>query len=214
MRKLIIVIGLVACFFSFYGLGAYLKTYPLAPRGTLTLPPLTKQQLPITVPSARKFPPQQASAPGHAPKAHAKSIEEDKGAELVENLQGRRLDPFSRLQESVERRFSAEYPRNEVEATKEAANRLAVLQAMSQYSRQVTSRTELQTLTQFYEKVGSNEAENPAVRRESWRNLLQTIGQRDEDERLKIYARAGRFLSSATRPANEMLEEIFREGKR
>lgn len=216
MRKLIILLGLFGCFFCFYGLGAYLKTYPFSPGGTLyPLPSITtihKQSSSVTVPpSSIPLPSQQAKAPAQA-KPLAKAIEEDKGSALIERLQAGRLEPFSRMQESLERRFASEYPRQEQAALSEAASRMSILQAMSQYSKHALSVTELQSLAQFYQQKGEDADENPAVRRESWRNLLQIAGHFEESEYQKILSRAGRHLASASQEPNELLEEIFRAG--
>ncbi len=214
MRKLIIILGFLGCFFCFYGLGAYLKTNPLS-RGIKTSPaPSMVSQQSITVPlPSRHISPQQAKSATPA-KHLAKVIEEDKGIELVRNLQATRLEPFSRLQESMQRRFASAYPRQEHAALKEAANRVAILQAMNQYKQQAATPSEVQALAQIYQQIADDEAEHPAVRRESLRNLLQMMGRVDEDERMKVLARAGasRFLSSASRSANELLEELFKAG--
>ncbi len=212
MRKLIIIAGFFGCFFCFYGLGAYLKTYPLSPGGSLfPFHPLVKQSAPVTVPPNRPpLPAQQASNVVVPKKPLAKAIEEDKGAQLLESLGAARLEPFSRLQSSFNNRFSQEYPKTEIELNKEAANRVGMLQAMNQYSQQALTSSELQALTQFYDAKIDDPEEHPSVRQGSYCNRLRLTGRNDEADRLKVLARAGRSPASACGNPEELLEEIFR----
>jgi len=210
MRKLIIIFGIIGCFFCFYGIGAYLKTYPLSPGGSL-YPKISKQQSAVTISEEKPgLPLAQEEQTAATTKPLNKVIEEDKGAKLVERLQAGRLLAFPRLQDSLQRRFAKEYPSTESGALGEAASRVGILQAMSQYSRQALSNDELQAVAQFYQEKTENEAEHPAVRHESLKNLLQLIGRLDEVDRLNILARAGPRLASAARPTNELLEEMFK----
>lgn len=208
MRKFIVGSGLMAVFFGFYCAGAYLRSYPMPPQGTIIpLPTLVTTQ-PVKVPDA---PLSAQRVDPAAAKALPALIAEEQGPRLAQALAAP-LAPYPDLRKSLQQRFATAYPPTEHAQTKEAASRLSILQAMERYQQRAMPKPELAVLANFYREVSERESEHPAVRRQSLRNLVRMIGRLDEADRLKVLARAGRFLASATRSAPELAEEIFRAG--
>jgi len=209
MRKFIIGLALFACFYCFYSVGAYLKSYSFTQNGTfMPKTSLVTHKVDTTPHPTQETKPTQARA-AVTVKAITKAIEAEKGATLMQVLQAGRMEPYSSLQRSIEQRFSAEYPRNEPEVLKEAASRMGILQEMSRYEEQAITNVELQSLGDFYQQTAANESEHPAVRRESLRRQLKLMGRIPEEDRIKTKARAGSRLASASKSAQELAEEIF-----
>lgn len=214
MRNFIVGLSLFACFFAFYCAGAYLRSYPLAPTGTmLPLPALVTRQA-VKVPETPDMAAVQPAA-GSAPlKPLSDSLEEDQGATLAARLRPR-LDPFSRIAPSLQKRFGASYPPTEHAYTREAASRLTILQAMDTYTRRAMPQTELMKLTDFYQQTAARETEHPMVRRQSYRNLLKISSRLDEKSRLQVLARVpDRAIASAAHTDTELLHDLFRGGTR
>jgi hypothetical protein len=218
MKKLFVGLGLFGCFSACYGLGSFLKNFSFSPRGTFFSGSPVANRHAITVPPAYEAPAlplpaagvKAAAKPPVAPQVLAKAIAEEKGAALAQSARAMRQVPFRNLQNSLERRFAAEYPRNESEHATEVADRMGILQAMAEYEQQALPPQEWEAIAAFYEQIASDPDEPAPVQRERRRNQLRMIGRMEnEEDRIKTLARSGRFLSSAAKPANELLESIF-----
>ncbi len=216
MRKLILALSLIACFLASYGLGRFLRNFSLSPRSAQFSEALpqepNRETHAVNANPHPRFQPPVPAKPNAAPaKDIAEAVAKDKGAGLFPSLRRIPRTPYNRLHEALRRRFAEEYPKQERDFLKEAASRIGLLSSLAGYKNRALTQAEQQQLLTFLEDVAQNTNEANAVRESAARTQLQFLGRLEEDERNEMLARMpASLIDRASRPAHELVEEIFR----